>query len=81
MDDDVLDELIDIALVLHLVPVLRNGQQGGTKADGQVVRVHHILITVLCQTTYTMPLNEGCTILMKKFHELPVVMYKAVLTG
>ena len=44
-DDEVLDELIDHVLVDDLISVWRDGDQGGTKTDSQVVRVHHVLIT------------------------------------
>lgn len=44
-NDEVLDELIDHVLVDDLVPVWRNGDKGWSKANGKIVRVHHILIT------------------------------------
>ena len=44
-NDEVFDELIDHVLVDDLVPVRRNGDKGWSKADGKIVRVHHVLIT------------------------------------
>lgn len=44
-DDKVFYELVDQVLVLHLVPLLRDGDKRRAKADGQVVRVHHVLVT------------------------------------
>ena len=58
--NEVLDKLVDKILVLdltkfkiktvemgcsYLVPVCRNGDEGWSEADGNVVRVHHVLIT------------------------------------
>ena len=42
--DEVLDELIDHVLVVNLISIWRDGDQGWTKTYGQVVRVHHVLI-------------------------------------
>lgn len=43
-DDEVLDKLVDQVLKLNLVPLFGNGNQRGSEANGQVVRVHHIFI-------------------------------------
>ena len=48
-DDEVLDELVDEGLELHLVSLLRDGHEGGPEADGQVVRVHEVLVGELAQ--------------------------------
>lgn len=50
VNDDRLDDLIDVGLAGDLVLALRSGHECGTKAYGQVVWVHHVLITVLGQT-------------------------------
>lgn len=47
MHDDSLDDLIDRSLVGYLVTIRRYRQKGRTKADGQVVWIHHVFITVL----------------------------------
>ena len=44
-DDEVLDKLVDQILELDLVSLLRNRDQGWAEADGQVVGVHHVLVT------------------------------------
>ena len=44
-DNEVLDEFIDHILVDDLVPVWWDGDQGWTKTDRQIVRIHHVLIT------------------------------------
>ena len=48
-DDKVLDELVDEVLVLDLVPFLRDWNERGPEADGQVVGVHHVLVAELGQ--------------------------------
>lgn len=50
VNDDCLDDLIDMSLAGDLVLALRGRHECGAKAYGQVVRVHHVLITVLGQT-------------------------------
>lgn len=42
--DEVLDKLVDKILVLNLVTEIWNGYQSRAKADGKIVRVHHILV-------------------------------------
>lgn len=42
--DDVLDKLVNLILILDLILVFRNGHQSWTKADSQVVRIHHVLV-------------------------------------
>lgn len=49
VNDDCLDDLIDVSLAGDLVLALRGGHERGAKAYSQVVRVHHVLITVLGQ--------------------------------
>lgn len=49
MNDDSLDDLIDVSLAGDLVLALRGGHERGAEADGQVVRIHHVLIAVLGQ--------------------------------
>lgn len=49
VNDDGLDDFIDVSLAGDLVLALRGGHERGAKAYGQVVRVHHVLITVLGQ--------------------------------
>lgn len=50
VDDDSLDDFVHMGLTGHRVLAVRDGHQSGAKADGQVVGIHHILITVLRQT-------------------------------
>ena len=50
VQNDVLYDFVDVAVVLHLVKVGRNGHQGRAETDGEVVRVHHVLVTVLRET-------------------------------
>lgn len=49
VDDDGLDDLIDVRLDGYRVLSVGDGHQGGAKADGQVIGIHHVLITVLGQ--------------------------------
>lgn len=49
VDDDGLNQLIDVSLAGDLVVALWDRHQRGAKADGQVVRVHHVVLTVLRQ--------------------------------
>lgn len=49
VDDDGLDDLVDVGLAGHLVLAVRCGHKCGAKTYGQVVRVHHVLVTVLGQ--------------------------------
>ena len=46
-DDEVLDQLVDEVLVDDLVPVRGDRHQGRSEADGQIVRIHHVLIAEL----------------------------------
>ena len=43
-------ELINGGHKGHLITVGWDGQQRGPEADGQVVGIHHVFITVLCHT-------------------------------
>lgn len=47
VDDDGFDDLIDMSLTGHRILPVWNVHQSGPKADGQVVGIHHVLITVL----------------------------------
>lgn len=47
VNDDCLNDLINMGLAGYRVVVVWYGHQCGAKADSQVVRVHHVLITVL----------------------------------
>lgn len=49
VDDDGLDDLVDVGLAGDLVQKVGRGHEGGPEADGQVVRVHHVLVAVLGQ--------------------------------
>lgn len=49
MDDDGFDDLIDMGLAGDLVLSFWSGHEGGAKADGQIIGVHHIFIAVLGQ--------------------------------
>jgi hypothetical protein len=42
--DDVLDQLVHLVLVLNLVFIVRDRYQSRTKANCQVVRIHHIFV-------------------------------------
>lgn len=53
VDDDVLNDLIHMRLAGHRVLVIWYGHQCGAKANGQVVGVHHVLVTVLGKTGET----------------------------
>ena len=50
VDDDGFDNLIHMSLAGHLILYLRDRHQCGAKTDGQVIRVHHVFITVLWKT-------------------------------
>ena len=50
VEDDVLYRLVDVAVVLDLVKVGWDRHQGRPEADGEVVRVHHVLVTILGET-------------------------------
>lgn len=50
VQNDVLDEFVDKAMILYLVTVGWNGHERRPEADGQIVWVHHVLIAVLRQT-------------------------------
>jgi len=47
--DDGANDLDDVRLVLDLVAIRRNRQQRRTEADGEIVRIHHVLVTELRQ--------------------------------
>lgn len=48
--DDGFNDLINMSLAGHRVLTVRDGHQSGSKTDGKVIWVHHVLITVLGQT-------------------------------
>lgn len=54
MDDDGFDDLIDMGLAGDLVLSFWSGHEGGAKADGQIIGVHHVFITVLGQAAGNM---------------------------
>lgn len=47
VDDDSFDDFIDMRLAGYRVLPIRDVHEGGPEADGQVVGIHHVLITVL----------------------------------
>lgn len=49
VDDDGLNDLVDVGLAGDLVLAVWCGHERGAEAYGQVVRVHHVLVTVLGQ--------------------------------
>lgn len=49
VDNDCFYEFVDVGLARHLVVAFRDRHQGGTKTDGQVIGVHHVLLTVVRQ--------------------------------
>lgn len=49
VDDDRFNELIDAGLARDLVIAFWDRHQRGAETDGQVVGVHHVLLTVLGQ--------------------------------
>ena len=51
VDDDSPDDLVDVWLELDLISISWNRQKSWTEADGQVVRVHHILVAELGQAS------------------------------
>lgn len=53
MDDDSFDYLIHVCLTRHLVLYVWNRHQGWPKTNGQVVRIHHVFITVLWKAVVT----------------------------
>lgn len=57
--DDGLYELVDVALKLDLVTVGWDGEEGGPKTDGQVIRLHHVLVLELGEaaTAHTIMFN------------------------
>lgn len=50
VDDNRFDNFIHMCLARHLVLYFWDRHQCGAKANGQVVRVHHVLIAVLGKT-------------------------------
>lgn len=51
MDDDGFDDFVDVCLAGHGVLPVGDVHEGGPKADGQVVGVHHVLVAVLREAT------------------------------
>lgn len=47
VDDDSFDDFIDMRLAGYRVLPIGDVHEGGPEADGQVVGIHHVLITVL----------------------------------
>lgn len=50
VDDDGLYDFVHMCLARHLVLYLWNWHQCWAKANGQIIRVHHVLVTVLGKT-------------------------------
>lgn len=50
VDDNCLNDLVNVGLAGHGVLVVWYWHQRRTKANGQIVGVHHVLVTVLGQT-------------------------------
>lgn len=50
VDDNCLNDLVNVGLAGHGVLVIWYWHQRRTKANGQIVGVHHVLVTVLRQT-------------------------------
>lgn len=53
VDDNGFNDLINMGLAGHGILVIWYWHQCGTKADSQVVGIHHVLITVLRKTGQT----------------------------
>lgn len=47
INDDRLHDFVHVRLARHLILYFRNWHQCWAKANGQIVRVHHVLVTVL----------------------------------
>lgn len=47
VDDDGFDDFVDMRLAGYRVLPIGDVHEGGPEADGQVVGIHHVLITVL----------------------------------
>lgn len=63
VDDDGFDDLIDMSLTGNLVLSVWGGHEGGAKADGQIIGVHHILVAVLGQAVEHKIEKSGCSAL------------------
>lgn len=50
VDDDGLDDLINVRLARHRILAVRDGHQGRTEADRQIVGIHHVFVTILGET-------------------------------
>lgn len=50
VDNDGLDDLINVCLACYRILSIWDGHQGWTKADCQIVWIHHVLVTVLGET-------------------------------
>lgn len=50
VDDNCLDDLVNVGLAGHGVLLVWYWHERGTEANGQIVGVHHVLVTVLGQT-------------------------------
>lgn len=53
VDDNCLNDLVNMGLAGHGVLFIWYWHQRGTKANGQIVGIHHVLVTVLGQTGET----------------------------
>lgn len=71
MDDDGFDDFVDVCLAGHRVLPIRNVHEGGPKADGQVVGIHHVLVAILREATR----EEAPTSHLGKAKPPPVVSF------
>lgn len=49
VNDDGLYDFVNVCLACYRILAIRDGHQGWAEADGQIVWIHHVLITVLGQ--------------------------------
>ena len=76
--DEVLDECVDSAGELHMLPALRDGAEVWAKADGQVIRVHLGLLAVSRDIGQERE-EDACNLLLDKNpppHQFPHLNHK-----
>ena len=76
--NEVLDERVDSAGKLHMLPALRDGAEIGAKADGQVVWVHLGLLAVFRDIRQEHE-EEACNLLLDRIplaHQFPHFYHK-----
>lgn len=49
VDNDCFNKFVDVGLARDLVVAFRDRHQGGSETDGQIIGVHHVLLTVVGQ--------------------------------